>query len=79
MGSSADFVQLRWMQHALSEQVEFRPPIHMPLNQFQAVDLPLGLSVAPSHVERCSDRRLIFLKTTCEPFERGAVAVERRM
>src|SRR5512145_2308746 len=47
LGSSALSVQSGEMQYAQAQQIEFRPPIHLALDELQTIDLPLALSITP--------------------------------
>ena len=49
--TSLDPWLLSRMQYALPQQVEFSPAVHLPLDQFEAIHLPLKLGVAPRSLQ----------------------------
>lgn len=55
------------MQDASLQQVDVRPPIHLVLEELQAVDLPLCLPVAPFVGERHSNRFVVLMRPCCKP------------
>jgi hypothetical protein len=47
-------------QHSRSQEVEVRTPIHLPLDRFQAIDLPFHRAIAPRELQ-CSGHRPVLL------------------
>lgn len=50
----------------LTQQIEFRAAIHLAFQQFQPVDLALGLAIAPFQSECRVDRRFILAQARSE-------------
>ena len=61
-GSPALCVDSGSEEDTAAQEVEAGASVHLALDQLEPVDLPLGLSAAPRHGERRSDRRFILLQ-----------------
>ena len=58
----------------IPEHVEVGAAVHAAFEELQLVDLALGLAVAPSQREACSDRCAIIRQTAGEPVQLGNLA-----
>src|SRR4051794_33006374 len=54
-----------------AEQVEAGATVHLPLDQLEPGDLPLGLAAAPRRRERGPDRGAVLLQTSRKGLERA--------
>jgi hypothetical protein len=63
----APFSSGRQRQHSGSKQVKAGPPVHRALHQFEPVDLPLSLAVAPRQRQRGLHGGKILDKTLANP------------
>jgi len=69
-GSSRLLVQVACgsgsLQNTCSQQVELRPPLHLPLDQLEPGDLSFGLSIAPRQRQRGLHRGFVLIQTSGE-------------
>ncbi len=64
----------RGEEHAAAEQVEAGAAVHLPLQQLEPGDLPLGLAVAPRRRERRPDGGAVLLQPGREGLDGGHAA-----
>src|SRR5258708_21720413 len=67
------------MEHALTQQIGLRAPIHLPLERFESVDLTLHLAGAPAARQGRLDGSAVPTHSVHETEELGQSAVRRGM
>src|SRR5258708_14973433 len=65
------------MEHALTQQIGLRAPIHLPLERFESVDLTLHLAGAPAARQGRLDGSAVPTHSVHETEELGQFAVRR--
>jgi hypothetical protein len=62
----------------MPQQRERGPPVHLALEQFQAIDLPLGLAITPGQFQPGTDRCPIAAQADCETAQLGQITPLRQ-
>src|SRR5687768_10543588 len=54
------------MHHPQAKEIKVGAPVHRAFNQFQAMDMPLDLTLTPRMFKCCPDRRFIVPEIPCK-------------